>query len=434
LGQNGLQISDITNERKESIMQIRQNSTRWLGVALACGTFTFAASSQAAKPPKPPPTPAGPTYRIVSLGTLGGNSAAHAINESGWVAGGANGGAFVVVPETSPNGPVYYRDTSPADGINDLMLRLPALDPSLGNGGADGINDAGLIVGQSILTEGTDTLVRSTLWLDGLPIDLADGTALSSGAADINNPGVIVTWSGDDAYVVVPEDTNSDGVADLWVRDENGDGINDLRQIAAPLHYYKPEIYGDGWPVYFEPQAINDGGQIVFFANGGIGYYLLTPDDTDADGDGNPWYADVNADLFNDLLVRLQSAGGANDINTAGQVVGMANDRAVRWDFPADGTQTITDLGTLSLPVKRMWATAINDPGQIVGNAYLKNGNHAGFVFYKGTMYDFATRLTNGSGWVNLTPADINNQGFIVGYGTFSGVTQAFVAVPVTQP
>jgi len=43
-------------------MKIRHSSTyqssiRWLGLALACGTLTIAATTQAAKPPKPPPNP-----------------------------------------------------------------------------------------------------------------------------------------------------------------------------------------------------------------------------------------------------------------------------------------------------------------------------------------------------------------------------------------
>ena len=411
-------------------MKRRQNSTRWLGLALACGTLTFTTATQAAKPPKPPPTPTGPTYKIVALGALGGNWA-YAINEPGWAAGYASGGAFVVVPEASANGPVYFRDTSPADGINDLMIHLPGLDPAL-VAIAQGINDAGLIVGRSYVPGGTQ-VIRSTLWLDGLPVNLADATDTGSTAADISNPGVVVTSSEGNAYVIVPEDTNGDGVADNWVRDDNGDGLNDLRQLAAPLFFNQPDVYGTDWPIYFEPQAINDGGQIVLFANGGIGYYVLTPDHTDADANGNPWYADVNGDGFNDLLVRLQSAGEANDINLAGQVVGRAGDRAVRWDFNG-GTQTVTDLGSLGTSVKRMRATAINDAGQILGRADFKNGSTAGFVYYKGAMYNLANCLTNGSGWANLGALDVNNQGYIIGYGDFGGVLQFFVAVPVTQP
>ncbi len=43
--QNGLQKNDITNERKEIIMKIRQSSTRWLGLALAWLAVALLAST-----------------------------------------------------------------------------------------------------------------------------------------------------------------------------------------------------------------------------------------------------------------------------------------------------------------------------------------------------------------------------------------------------
>ncbi|MBI3849826.1 MAG: PD40 domain-containing protein [Verrucomicrobia bacterium] len=47
----------MNNEKKEIIMKTRQNPTRWLGLALACGALTFAVTTQAGKPVKPPPHP-----------------------------------------------------------------------------------------------------------------------------------------------------------------------------------------------------------------------------------------------------------------------------------------------------------------------------------------------------------------------------------------
>jgi probable HAF family extracellular repeat protein len=419
----------MTMKRKKFTMKTLSNSTSWLGLALACGILTFAVITQAAKSPKPPPAPVGPTYKIVGLGTL----SASRINESGWVTANAYGNACLVVPVTSPSGPVYYRDTTPTDGINDLIIPLPGLDPSFRADAGD-LNDAGLIVGQSVLA-GTN---RSTLWLAGLPINLAETWWWEGSAAyAINNRGLIVTadWEGD-AYVIVPEDTDGDGVADNWVRHRDSDGINELRKLVAPFYF----VGTSGWWINFEPRAMNDAGQIIL-NNAGSSLrrcFRLTPDAADADRDGNPWYADANADGINDLMVELATlttrvSNRAYDINASGQVVGESGGRAVRWDFNGSA-QTVTDLGVLSATVNSMAACAINDAGQIVGGASFKNGSSAGFLFYKGTMYDLATRLTNGSGWSDLQPTDINNQGFIVGMGSFNGVTQGFVAVPVTQP
>ncbi len=87
----------------------------------------------------------------------------------------------------------------------------------------------------------------------------------------------------------------------------------------------------------------------------------------------------MNADGYNDLLVQLIGLSGANsyatDINTAGQVVGSSNRRAVLWNFTG-GAQTVKDLGLLSKSVRSMAAAAINDAGQIVGTASISEQPH----------------------------------------------------------
>ncbi len=427
-------------------MNKRQNSTRWLGLALACGALTFATSSQAAKPPKPPPIPTGPAYRIVSLGTLGGlRFGPSAINHVGWVAGGgwkATGGslACVVVPEPSANGPVYFRDTSPADGINDLIQELPGLPAAQGAWVYD-INDSGGVAGACIMDNGSWSHETATIWAGNTPIDLGYVEEEETYAYGINNLGLAVTgpelqyYSSAPCYVVVPKDNDGDGVPDTWFEDLNGDGVNDLFKLIAPQLGYNPDT--GLWTDLFAPEGgLNDAGQIVLNRWGGPGF-RLTPDYTDADRDGNPWYADANGDGFNDLMAELIGLGGSGSgvaaINAAGQVVGGSNGRAVRWDFAADGTQTITDLGTLSRKQEGMWANGLNDVGQIVGEVMFRD-DRTSFLFQNGKLYDLAALLVNGAGWTSLAASDINNQGIISGQGYLNGVWQGFVAVPVTQP
>ncbi len=432
-------------------MKERQNSTRWLGLALACGTLTFAVTTQAAKPPKPPPTPTGPAYRIVSLGNLGANAfGLSAINHVGWVAGGGHTAgrsvACVVVPEASADGPVYFRDTSPADGSNDLIQQLPGLPAAL-NSYAYDINNTGWVGGGCTMDNGSWLYETATIWVDSAPIDLGYVEDEETYAYGVNNLGLAVTgpylysYGSAPCYVVVPKDNSGDSVADTWFEDVNGDGINDLFKLVALQLGYDPEtgLYYDS----IAPEGgINDAGQIIlnrFIRNGSIGLvYRLTPDYTDSDGDGNPWYADANRDGLNDLMVELiRLAGGYTvtaDINAAGQVVGASNQRAVRWDFAADGTQTVTDLGSLSSKQpESMGASGINDLGQIVGGVRYRN-SRTSFLFQNGKMYDLATLLVNGTGWTSLGASDINNQGIIAGSGYLNGVWQGFVAIPVTQP
>jgi probable HAF family extracellular repeat protein len=239
-----------------------------------------------------------------------------------------------------------------------------------------------------------------------------------------------------DIVLVVPEDSNADGVPDTWFKDADGDGANDLCKLIAPVYYAQPAYYPDS-PGYFDPMALNDAGQIVLGQQGAIPggpVFLVTPDYTDADRDGNPWYADVNGDGLNDLMVTLVSGRAGYDINSLGQIVGESSDgRAARWDF-VNGTQTITYLGALSGSVKRMSATAMNDAGVVVGFSSLKTGNTEGFLYYKGATYNLPSCLVNPTGWVNLRPNDINEQGLITGAGYLNGVYQAFVLIPVNQP
>ena len=423
-----------------------RSSTRWLGLALACGTLTFAISTQAAKPPKPPPPPTGPAYRIVSLGGLGGGLGfmASGVNNAGWVGGysyraAGEPVACVVVPEASADGPVYFRDTSPADGINDLIHELPGLPAAQGAWGYD-INKPGWVAGACIMNNGSWSYETATIWTGNTPIDLGYVEEEETYAYGINNLGLAVTgpylyaYSSAPCYVAVPKDNNGDGVPDTWFEDLNGDGANDLFKLLTPQFGYDPQtgLYHDT----FAPGGINDAGQIILNGIRGAGF-RLTPDYNDADGDGNPWYADADGDGLNDLMVELTrlagSGSGAAAINAAGQVVGNSNGRAVRWDFAADGTQAITDLGTLSRRQESMWANGINDVGQIVGEVKFRD-NRTSFLFQNGKLYDLATMLVNGTGWANLSAGEINNQGIIVGAGDLNGFRQGFVAVPVTQP
>jgi hypothetical protein len=192
------------------------------------------------------------------------------INDAGWIVGyvpsyaGANRGTpFLLTPATAANGLVWFKDESPSDGANDLVVRLPlpqadlhGLATVVNNRGtiagqfrssqgpyhailwkADaqgvwhytdlgvpkiedyiesrGINDSDQVVGRTILY-GAQARIRSYsgwLWQNGVMTDVrtltdksAELTGLWMATAGINNAGLMVGWTGGPAYpwIAVP--------------------------------------------------------------------------------------------------------------------------------------------------------------------------------------------------------------------------------------
>jgi len=223
--------------------------------------------------------------------------------------------------------------------------------------------------------------------------------------------------------VVVPLDLDLDGEPDTWFTDVDADGINDLLFPFAPEHNL--------WPM-----VINEVGQVLAaqYVNGSyVGGYLLTPDYSDADGDGNPWFADTNSDGYNDLLVALEPpAPGMSfqvvDLNNLGQVAGQSGGHAVRWDF-TNGVQTVTDLGTLA-DKWSMGVGGISDSGRMAGyTREIKGRFHdygPSWLIENNTLYELLPLLINPPGWSSLNAYGINRNDWILGPG--------FVAIPVQQP
>lgn len=273
---------------------------------------------------------------LIDLGSLAGpagKSRATAINDAGQVVGDTQlppggleaGAAFLITPEdTDQDGSPdrWFRDDN-QDGINDLMTALDAIG---GHSDAYDINAAGKVVGTSGY--------RAVLWQNGNLIDLGSLTGapvgLSNGAFGINDAGQVVGRSGDyaSAFLLNPEDTNSDGAPDRWYRDTDNDGGNDLMVGLGPLGV--------------SSAAINATGQVV------AGGFLWTPDEPNGTTGGLCGLGFVAA-----------------DINATGEVVGTLEiDR-----YYAESTEG--DLEAM-IPPDRAWAwlssaVAINDSGRIVG-------------------------------------------------------------------
>jgi probable HAF family extracellular repeat protein len=172
---------------------------------------------------------------------------------------------------------------------------------------------------------------------------------------------------------------------------------------------------------YAEAFGINDAGQIVGWA----------------------WNAQWRQRAFvwsaSSGMVDLGTLGGlsasAADINEQGVVVGVADtaagaQRPFVWT-PAGGmTELPTPTGALFA-----YATAVNNAGNVVGNALLESCEGAAVIWIGGQAHDLNTMLKPGSGWQIGGAADISDYGWIAATARRTGEPyHAVMLVPVYTP
>lgn len=184
----------------------------------------------------------------------------------------------------------------------------------------------------------------------------------------------------------------------------------------------------DGGAVSYA-EAINDAGQVV--------------GSSDIMG-----HTANHATLWNGTTaIDLGTLGGTSsythDINSAGQVVGKSQItgdtffHATLWN----GT-TATDLGGLS--GFDSYARAINDAGLVVGvsslTARIPSPTAQRATLWSGStaidLNSFLDASTKNAGWHLMDATAINNNGWIVGdaYNSMTGVQHAYLLTPVPEP
>jgi probable HAF family extracellular repeat protein len=327
-------------------------------------------------------------YEIIDLGTFGGfSSVALGINNKAQIVGGADppGGSRIA----------FLWE-------NGSMTELPQLEAGESHEAED-INDLGIVVGRM---GGND---HGFIW-DGKTIDFVGDVLMPRSAYAINDSGEIV---GSGRF---PPPAPS-GLRAFHFAD---DVMTDLGTLGGTISI--------AWDV-------NASGQIV--GESGTG--------------GPPGGAFL---LDSGVMSNLGTLGGsgseAQSINDNGQVVGRSlretgtGFHAFLWE---DGV--MTDLGlqleTLA-PFINSRPEAINNVGQVVGKGTVNFARKAGFVSI-GFLVDpdagpilLLDTLPENSGWSDIAPRDINDNGQIVGSATTpEGSRHAFLMnplppIPATSP
>ncbi|MCH8251420.1 MAG: DUF3466 family protein [Planctomycetes bacterium] len=349
---------------------ITQHPTKDCSLQTVTGKFCVdevGCKSEACRCPVPP----NPSYVIIDLGTLGGNtSVALGINESGQVVGSAD----------TPQGlrHAYLWEAA-------VMIDLGTLPPEPQSEAWD-ISEAGHVVGIATADGG---IARGFMWQDGTMIDLGNLGAANTHAFGVNEFGQVVGFSW------LPP---SEPRAFLWE-----DGVmSDLGTLGGAS--------SNAWDV-------NSVGQVV-------GSSTLSPGEQ---GGAFLWE--------NGVMTNLGTLGGptswASGINELGQVVGQAERsegglvlHAFIWE-----RNEMIDLGALG-GYESSRAEAINNQGEVVGSG--SNGTTDQPFLYHGDvgLRDLRDLLWVDVDWSALSPRAINDAGQIVGSGRHQG-PRAFLMTPI---
>jgi probable HAF family extracellular repeat protein len=275
------------------------------------------------------------------------------------------------------------------------MLYCDGVMTDLGNLGSDfleirAINDSGQFVGTAISLD-PEPYSCAFLYRDGEMIDLGNLDGEYTEPTYINNSGQVVGWCGGKGFLYSGGEMTSLGMVeahDEWPPWPAGYafGINNKGQVVGDDF-----LYSDAKAVCLESLvgypstafAINDSGQIV----GSTVTY-----------EGETGQARTHAFLYSDGgMTYLDTLGGdwsdAMAINANGQVVG-----SVRY-------------GWLSGP-------------------YFENA----FLYSNGVTYDLRSLADQLNGWQWTTASDINDRGWITGFGMVGDEYHAFLLTPVPEP
>ena len=328
---------------------------------------------------------ATPTYKVLDLGTLGGDvSVATGINNNGQITGysnlpgNQNYHAFVFDGTMHDIGTIFYDNARDSVGV--------------------GINDSGRVAGYSgsynygvpywrAFLYDQDSEMMSAFYPDYGYFYITN----NSFVYDINNHGAIIgttsgiTWLYDNGMTIIPTLQTGYGATIPMA-------LNDNNQITGSGTV---DIYGNTHHAFlYENGAINDLGTL----------------------DG------------------LDNSSG-NDINNQGQITG----RIFNYDFLTsrafiyeNGTMNTLDTGGVG-EQGNVWSVgkAINNSGQIVGSYGLIDtpGSDHAFLWENGMMHDLNDLLHQDyKNYVFDDAADINDDGWIVGGGYVNGEYHALLA------
>ena len=301
---------------------------------------------------------------------------------------------------------------------------------------ATGVNSNGQVVGYA--STGSLSQTHAFIYSNGVMQDIGTLGGGYSYAHDINDNSQVVGRSistSNDLYqynAFLYDNTN--GMQDLGAlggSTSQGNSIN----ISGNIVGNYVDVGGNNRAFSYINSVMQDlgsplGGASVG-ANGINNINQVTGTTGQLNGQTSPPHAFLDDNGSVEDLSRGIFSTTAYDINDSGQVVGRGWPDGIGKAHLFDNDGSVLNLGSLGSGefINQSQATAINNVGQVVGWSYNDSNQKSAFLYDSGEMMELCVLVDcMAYGWDFLEEAtDINDNGDIVGYGSFGGTTRAFI-------
>ena len=286
-----------------------------------------------------------------------------------------------------------------AGNVTDLTT-LPGANNS--NIFATAINNNGAIVGNSLLTQPGRAFISDGTTISDLPITYCNNVFISYcsiSIGDINDSGTVALIY--DGRVGLTQQSNGTTTQAIFARSILNIAINNQDQVVGTGTF--------------------SGG----FVNGVVSENGVQRSLIAASVDPNNLYFPPSATFASDINDSANVVGRSVVLNPSSRF-----EEATLW---TDVTQPGISLGTLGGGTSN--ALGINNSQQIVGYSTIADSStqHA-FLWENGDLIDLNSLVDPALGWELTSAFKINNNGDIIGVGTYNGVQQGFIAKAVPEP